>query len=276
MATKTSRDEFWHMPDDLWNLLEPVLGPDKAPGTPGRPARPNRVIFEAILYVLRTGIHWHALPRQEFAPPTTVHTRFRQWVKAGVFDRALELALDFYEKKRGIKWQWQSLDAAMTKAPLGGEKTGKSPVDRGKVGTKRSTLTDGRGTPLATVVTSANRHDKKVAADTIDKIEERRPKTKQRRRQHLAVDKGYGFADTHKDFAERGYIVHGRKPGDPEPEVAPEKKHPARRWVVERTHSWFNRFRRLLIRWEKDDANYEAMVAIASTLIVFGRAISST
>src|SRR5205085_1507552 len=70
MATKTSRDEFWHIPDELWNLLEPVLGPDKAPCTPGRPARPSRPIFEAILYyVLRAGCYWHALPRKEFAPP---------------------------------------------------------------------------------------------------------------------------------------------------------------------------------------------------------------
>src|SRR5437899_1543339 len=112
MATKTSRDEFWHMPDELWKLIEPVLGPDKQPGTPGRPPRPSRLIFEAILYLVRTGCHWHALPRKEFAPPTTVHTRFQKWVKAGVFDTALAIAIDFYEKKRGIKWQWQALDAA--------------------------------------------------------------------------------------------------------------------------------------------------------------------
>ena len=99
MATKTSPDEFWHIPDELWNMLEPILGPDKKPGTPGRPPRPSRLIFEAILYLLRTGCHWHALPRRHFAPPTTVHTRFQQWVKAGVFDTAVEIALDFYEKR---------------------------------------------------------------------------------------------------------------------------------------------------------------------------------
>ena len=276
MATKTSPDEFWHIPDELWNLLEPILGPDKAPGTPGRPARPSRLIFEAILYLLRTGCHWHALPRKHFAPPTTVHTRFQHWVEAGVFDTAVEVALDFYEKHRGIAWQWQALDAATTKAPLGGEKTGKSPVDRGKRGTKRSLLVDGRGAPLSTVVTAANRHEKTVALETIDAIKERRPRTPVRRRQHLAVDKGYGYKDTHRDLEERGYIVHGKFPGDPEPEIAPEKKHPARRWRVESTHSWFNRFRRLLVRWEKKADNYEAMISIASLMIVFGLATTAS
>ena len=95
-------------------------------------------------------------------------------------------------------------------------------MDRGKLGTKRSTLVDERGTSLSTVVTAANRHEKKAAAETIDQIDDRRPKTKQRRRQHLAVDKGYGFTDTHEELTQRGYIVHGRKPGEPEPDVPPE------------------------------------------------------
>lgn len=269
MATKTSREEFWHMPDELWNLLEPVLGPDKKPGTPGRPARPSRLMFEAILYLLRTGCHWHALPREQFAPPTTVHTRFRQWVTAGVFDRALDIALDFYQQRRGIGWKWQALDAAITKAPLGGEKTGKSPVDRAKIGTKRHTLVDERGAPISTVVTGANRQEMKFAAETIDAVADRRPKPTTRRRQHIAVDKGYGHKVTHQELKDRGYVVHGRLQGEPEPERPAEPKFPARRWVVERTHSWYNRFRRLLVRWEKGDDNYEAMVALASTIIVF-------
>ena len=277
MATKTSRDEFWHMPDQLWNLIAPVLGPDKRPGTPGRPAWPNRLMFEAILYVVRTGCQWHALPRLEFAPPTTVHTRFRTWVKAGVFDTALSVAVDFYEKRRGIRWQWQALDAVQTKAPLGGEKTGKSPVDRGKRGTKRSVLVDQRGAPLAVVVDGANRHEKKLALETVDAVGQRRPKRKQRRRQHITIDKGYDFDDTIQGLEQRDYIVHRKRRtrrGETPKPVPPEKKYPARRWVVERTHSWHNRFRRMLVRWEKRSKNYEAIVAITSMMIAFGMALA--
>ena len=133
-------------------------------------------------------------------------------------------------------------------------------------------LVDGRGAPIATVATAENRNEKTVALETIDAIKERRPRTPVRRRQHLAVDKGYGYRDTHRDMEQRGSIVHGKFRGDPTPEIAPEEKHPARRWRVESTQSWFNRFRRMLVRWEKKAENYEATISIASLMIDFGLA----
>src|SRR5215475_14270044 len=86
MSTKTALPTIWHTPDDLWKRIAPVLGPEKAPGTPGRPATPCRRLFDALVYVLRTGGQWHALPRQEYAPGSTVHGWFRHWVQAGVFE----------------------------------------------------------------------------------------------------------------------------------------------------------------------------------------------
>ena len=79
MPTKTAVPTIWHMPEDLWGRLAPLLGPEKAPGTPGRPAVAFRVIFDALLYVLRTGCQWRAIPRHEYAPGSTVHGRFRPW-----------------------------------------------------------------------------------------------------------------------------------------------------------------------------------------------------
>lgn len=155
MSTKTAVPTLWHMPNDLWSRLAPLLGPEKAPGTPGRPAVSFRLLFDALLYVLRTGCQRRAIPRQEDAPGATVHGRFRQWVKAGVFAQAWKVLLEYYDQEVGIAWQWQALDGAITKAPLGGEATGPSPVDRAKSGTKRSVLTDRRGAPLAVVVTGA-------------------------------------------------------------------------------------------------------------------------
>jgi len=93
MATETSLETLWHMPDELWSLIAPLLGPEKPPGTPGRPAVPFRRIFDGILYVLRTGCQWRALPRKEYAPKSTVWGRFKQWVEAGVFEQAWLLVL---------------------------------------------------------------------------------------------------------------------------------------------------------------------------------------
>ncbi len=276
MATKTQLGTLWNTPDELWDLIAPILGPEKAPGTVGRPACPFRVIFDATVYVLRTGCQWHALPRQVYAPGSTVHARFSQWVEAGVFYQAWQTVLGYYDQEVGIDWKWQALDGAITKAPLGGQATGPSPVDRGKQGTKRSVLTDRRGAPLSIVVTAANAHDKTVALETLDGIVVERPEKAVYRLHHLCLDKGYDYNDVIAGVQERDYILHGRKRGELPYTSATGKKHPARRWVVERTHAWHNRFRRLLVRWEKKSSNYEAMLQIASIFIIFRLTVLST
>jgi putative transposase len=269
MSTKTSLDTIWHIPDDLWSLIAPLLGPEKPPGTRGRPATSFRLAFDAILYVLRTGCQWHALPRQAYAPPSTIHTIYSKWVKAGVFAKAWKALLEYYDQQRGIQWKWQALDGAITKAPLGGEATGPSPVDRAKLGTKRSLLTDQRGAPLAIFVTGANTHDKTVALETLDGIIVERPEKVVYRLHHLCLDKGYDYADVIEGVLARDYRLHMKKRGQAEPPVDGEQKYPARRWVVERTHSWMNRFRRLLVRWEKKVENYKAMLHLACALILY-------
>jgi putative transposase len=269
MSTKTATPTIWHTPDDLWKRIAPVLGPEKAPGTPGRPATSARLIFDALVYVLRTGCQWQALPRQEYAPGSTVHGRFRQWVKVGVFERAWKVLLEYYDQVVGIEWKWQALDGVITKAPLGGEATGPSPVDRAKKETKRSVLTDRRGAPVAVVVTGANTPDKTVALETVASMGVPRPERVVYRLHHLCLDKGYDYEDVIAGMLERDYILHLKKRGEPEPTVQPEHKHPARRWVVERTPAWHNKFRRLLVRWERKLEHYKAMVHLASALILY-------
>jgi hypothetical protein len=92
---------------------------------------------------------------------------------------------------------------------------------------------------------------------------------------HLSLDAGYNFADVIEGVAERDYILHLRPPAKTPLVVPVEKKHPARRWVVERTHSWHNKFRRLLVRWEKKLDHYYAIIDLASVLIIW-RIISTT
>jgi putative transposase len=176
---------------------------------------------------------------------------------------------EYYDQRLGMDWKWQSLDGAITKAPLGGEATGKSPVDRGKSGTKRSLLCDRRGAPLSLVVTAANTHDKTVALETLDGIAAERPGKLIYRLHHSCLDKGYDYADVIAGVLARGYILHLRKRGQDDQPIEGAQKYPARRWVVERTPSWMNRSRRLLIRWEKKVENYEAMLHLACGLILY-------
>lgn len=270
MSTKTATLEtIWHTPDELWELLAPILGPDKRPGSVGRPATPARLIFDAIIYVLRTGCQWQAIPRDEYAPGSTVHGRFTKWVREGKFLQAWKVLLTYYDKKVGIGWKWQALDGVITKAPLGGQATGPSPVDRGKKGTKRSVLSDQRGAPLAIVITGANTHDKTVALETLDGVVVPRPPKRVYRLHHLCLDGGYNYDDVIEGVLERDYHLHLRTGQEDTSSIPPEKKHPARRWVIERTHAWHNRFRRLLVRWEKKSTHYEALVQVASVLIIF-------
>src|SRR5437588_7696223 len=94
----------------------------------------------------------------------------RQWEQKGFFLRWWQAGLQVYDELEGIQWEWQAVDGAMTKAPLGKSATGANPTDRGKKGTKRSLLTDGAGIPLAMVIDGANRHDVKLLYATLDGI----------------------------------------------------------------------------------------------------------
>jgi len=157
----------------------------------------------------------------------------------------------------------------MTKAPLGGEQTGKNPTDRGKIGTKRSLLTDGEGVPLGLAVSGANTHDKKLVEATLQSIPVERPEPTAKEPQHMCQDKGYDYPDVRELVAAYGYSAHIPHRGE---DPSQRKKIPgyrARRWVVERTHSWFNRFRRLQIRWEKKAANFKAFLHFACAWVTY-------
>jgi len=225
-------------------------------------------MMDAIFYLLRTGIQWKALPRT-LAAASSAHDRFQEWLSLGVFRRMWEAGLLKYDQLKQIAWEWQAMDGAITKAPLGGDATGKNPTDMAKIGTKRCLLTDARGVPLSVTVEGANRHDMKMTEATLDKIVISRPEPTHKTPQHLCLDKGFDYKVVREAVAARQYIEHIRSRGE---EVAAKKEIPgyrARRWVVERTHSWINRFRRLLIRWEKKVLNYLAMLEIACAYITF-------
>ena len=157
----------------------------------------------------------------------------------------------------------------MTKAPLGGEETGPNPTDRAKRGVKRSLLTEGHGVPLGLTVEGAQRHDMKLVRPTIESIVVERPEPNEEQPQGMCMDKGYDYQEVRDILVEFGFTAHIRSRGEETKELTQEAGKRARRWVVERTHSWMNRFRRILIRWEKKPENYIAFLHFACVLIAF-------
>ena len=149
-----------------------------------------------------------------------------------------------------------------------GKKTGPNPTDRAKSGTKRSLLTDGEGVPLALAISGANVPDMRLVTETLHRFAVRRPQPNERK-QHFCGDKGYDYADVRAFLRRRGYTLHIPRRGEVKPKRRSHSRHPARRWVVERSHSWMNRYRRLLIRWEKKAANYEAFLHLACAWIAY-------
>lgn len=130
-------------------------------------------------------------------------------------------------------------------------------------------LTDAKGIPLSIVVDGANRHDVKLARATIESIAIAKPRPTTRCKQHLCLDAGYVGDEVIALAEEFGFTLHVRPRGEEAKEIKRDAKKKARRWVVERTHSWLNRFRRILIRWEKSAASYLAMLHLALGIITW-------
>jgi len=128
--------ESYQISDELWAKIQPLLpvhvNTHRFGG--GRPRADDRKCMNAIWFVLRTGCQWDALDATEICPSSTAHDRYQEWVKAGVFLELWKAGLLEYDKKKGLGWDWQALDGAMTKAPLGGEKIGTEPHGSGKKG----------------------------------------------------------------------------------------------------------------------------------------------
>ena len=260
---------IWEIPDDMWHWIQYFFPPEKPLGTPGRPVVPFRTVLNGILYVLRTGCHWKATPAS-YGSGSTVHRRFQEWEQKGIIRTILKHMLRRYERSRQIDWEWQAADTKMLSAPLGGTATGPNPTDRAKCGTKRHLLIDGNGAPLGLHLTGANRHDMKGLATLLDEgLIISRPKPTRRKRQHLCLDKAYDYAEIEQLVADHGYVAHIKHRGQIDQPGIGESVYPARRWKVERTISWLNNMRKLRTRWEKKAENYQALVMLASALILY-------
>jgi putative transposase len=279
-----ARTKPWTVSDEFWEKVEPLVPPAPSRAKGGRTRMDARKAFTAMIYVLRTGIQWNALPT-EMGASSTVHDRYQEWERLGFFEELWRAGLLEYDELEGIEWEWQAVDGAMTKAPLGRGASGKNPTDRAKMGTKRSMLTDGAGIPLAVAVEGANRHDSKLLVATLDGLVVARPSSEEEEddsslKQHLCLDAAYDSEPVREELEVRSYVPHisaadKKKRSERKEACQHLGGRAARRWVVERTHSWLNRSRRLLVRWEKKTENYLAFVYLACAQLIFSKILVS-
>jgi transposase len=143
-----AKTRSWEVSDAFWEIAESLIpqrsrDPKKTylrKAGAGRKPLAYRKAFEGILYVLRTGCQWKALPKERFGSPSSVHAYFQKWQREGFFLALWITGLAEYDEMEGIAWEWQSIDSAMTKAPLARESVGPNPTDRGKNGYQASHL----------------------------------------------------------------------------------------------------------------------------------------
>lgn len=219
-------DPKFLLPAPMWKRVRPLLPAPPSHAKGGRPHVDDRCALNAIYYVLRTGIHWNALPKSLCAS-STAHRRLQEWKAAGVFETLWMESLGEFDAKVGLDWDWQSMDGAMTKAPIGGEKTGPNPTDRDKSGTKCSLIVEGHGGPTGVVIAGANVNDHKVAGETIEARLFAPPPDLWTWKQNLCLDAGYDTRQTRVIVAEHGLIA---------PSADAEKKTPRRNETLGSKH----------------------------------------
>ena len=258
------------MPAVPVSLLEPVwqqfaaLLPDRPPVAAShplgchRPRVPDRVVFEHVVAALVHGSGYERIASPGCSD-RTIRRRVREWAEAGLADALHALALEQYDRMIGLDLADVAADGCITKAPCGGEKAGRSPVDRGKQGLKRSTLTDARGVPLHLVAAGANRHDAPLLAPTLAGLQRLGP-LPPGITAHL--DRGYAGAPTRAlldGLALTGVIA---RKGLPAPLQA------GKRWVVERTQSWMNGFGKLRRCTERRGLVVDFYLLLAAAFVV--------
>jgi transposase len=222
-----------------------------------RPRIDDRVVFDKLVEALVFGAGYERIACSGCSA-TTMRRRRDEWIRLGVWDRLRLACLDAYDQMIGLDLADLTVDGCLTKAPCGGECAGRSPVDRGKGGLKRSQLTDGAGVPLATVSAPANTRDDALLPATLDALKDFAP-LPERARVHL--DAGYDYRPCREALDERGLRGEIAHRGTPAPIQV------GRRWVVERTNAWLNDFGKLRRCTERRRDCVDAYLALATAIV---------
>ena len=225
---------------------------------------PDRVVFEKLVQILVFGCAYERIADGSCSE-STLRRRRDEWIELGVMERLREISLDAYDRLIGLELADLAVDGCLTKAPCGGEKAGRSPVDRGKMGIKRSMAVDALGIPLGAVTAAANRHDSPLLVPTLERVSEALGALPEGTSVHL--DRGYDSRLTRERLEELGMEWEISGKGKPAPFWA------TKRWVVERTSSWHNAHKKLLWCTERVGRVIDFWVAFSEVVIIVRRLV---
>jgi transposase len=227
--------------EPIWQQFKALLPEHRTDHPLGchRSRIPQRVVFEKLVQVLVFGCAYERIADASCSESTLRRRRRDEWIELGVMERLREICLEAYDHLIGLELSEVAVDCCLTKAPCGGEKAGRSPVDRGKRGIKRSMAVDASGIPLGAVSAPANRHDSPLLlVPTLEAASEALGALPEGASVHL--DRGYDSRLTRERVAELGLRWEISGKGKPAPFWA------TNRWVVERTSSWHNAHKKLV------------------------------
>ncbi len=252
--------------EPIWQQFADLL-PDRKVDHPlgcHHPRIPDRVVFDKLVQVLVFGCAYKRIADRTCSA-TTLRRRRDEWISWGIMYTLQEIVLDSYDRMIGLDLSNVAVDGCITKAPCGGHKAGKSPVDRGKQGIKRSTVVDANGVPIGAIAAPANRHDSPLLEETLDTME---VLGKLPERMSVHLDRGYDSKASREKLQIRGLRAQISEKGKPAPLAA------TKRWVVERTNSWNNAHKKKLV-WctERIDQVIDFWLAFSAVIITVGRLV---
>lgn len=259
--------------EPLWVEFGALIGADERPEyAPSHPLGchrhrvDDRVIFDCVIAALVHGSGYErvAVPG---CSDRTIRRRLSDWAQQGVTKELLRTALTAYDRVLGLDLEDLAVDGSITKSVGGGEVSGRSPVDRGKQGTKRSVVTDAFGIPLFVVAAAANAHDSPLLEPTLAGVPDMVGPLPDGACMHL--DAGYDSGKTRDLLHILGYTPHIATKGKPAPLQA------TKRWPVERTHSWMNGYGKLRRFTDKTRAVVEFYLFLAAAITVIRRLITT-
>jgi transposase len=260
----------WIVSDELWARIEPLLPVvSRRADHPGRKRLDDRTVLCGVLFVLYTGIPWEFLPQElGFGSGMTCWRRLRDWNDAGVWTRLHENLLAELHAAGALDWSRAAIDGSHLRAMKGGPKTGPSPVDRARTGSKHHLITEGHGIPLQVSLTGGNRNDVTQLMPLLHALPPVRGRRGHPRRKPdtLFADRAHDHDKYRRQVTAAGITPIIARRGT---------KHGSGlgkyRWVVEQTFALLHWFRRLRIRWEIRDDIHEAFLRLACAIICFRR-----
>jgi transposase len=252
--------------EPIWQQFSALL-PERRTDHPlgcHRSRIPDRIIFEKLVQILVFGCAYERIADGSCSE-STLRRRRDEWIELGVMERLRRICLDAYDRLIGLELSEVAVDGCVTKAPCGGEKAGKSPVDRGKMGLKRSMAVDAWGIPLGGATAPANRHDSPLLVPTLEVVTETLGELPEETSVHL--DRGYDSNTTRERLKDLGLRWEISGKGKPAPFWA------TKRWVVERTGSWHNAHKKLVWCTERAGRAVDFWVAFSEVVIIVRRLI---